>query len=57
MGNIGHVSAIYKHNLVLLTADSCPVELVLAHKAAIEETVRSVETTAQNLKSKKPGSE
>jgi hypothetical protein len=39
MANIGHVSANYKYNLVLLTADACPVELVLAHKAAIEETV------------------
>jgi hypothetical protein len=50
LANIGHVSANYKHNLVLLTADACPVDLVLAHKAAIEETVRSVDTTAQNLK-------
>jgi hypothetical protein len=39
MANIGHILANYKHNLVLLTADACPVELILAHKAAIEETV------------------
>src|SRR5580765_133221 len=50
LSNIGHVSANHKHNLVLLTADACPVELVLAHKAAIEETVRSVDTNAQSLK-------
>jgi hypothetical protein len=28
MANIGHISANYKYNLVLLTADACPVELV-----------------------------
>jgi hypothetical protein len=49
MANICHVSANYKHNLILLTADACPVQLVLAHKTAIEETVRSVNITAQNL--------
>jgi hypothetical protein len=50
MANIGHVSANYTHNLVLLTADTCPVGLVLAHMVAIEETVCSVDITAQNLK-------
>jgi hypothetical protein len=50
MTNICHLSANCKHNHVLLTAGACPVELVLAHKAAIEETVCSVNITAQNLK-------
>jgi hypothetical protein len=50
MANIGHVSANYKHNLVLLTADAYPVELVLPHKAAIDDTVRSVDIAVQNIK-------
>jgi hypothetical protein len=50
MANIGHISANYKHNLILLTAEASLVRLVLAHKAAIEEIVCSVDITAQNLK-------
>jgi hypothetical protein len=49
MANIGPVSANYKQNLGHLTADACPVELIVAHKAAIEDTVRSVDITVQNL--------
>jgi hypothetical protein len=48
--NIGHISTNYKNNLVLLTTDTCPVELVLAHKTAIEETVKAADATAQSLK-------
>ncbi|KAF8241192.1 hypothetical protein K440DRAFT_637339 [Wilcoxina mikolae CBS 423.85] len=49
LANIGHVSANHKYNLFLLTADACLVELVLAHKDAIEETVRSFDANTQSL--------
>jgi hypothetical protein len=50
MANIGHIAANYKHNLVLLTADASLVEMILAHKAAIEETFYSVNIAIQNPK-------